>query len=105
MAALTRTLGIPSDQQFAAAHWRPLERAEALRRNPFYVSQLPPDAHLYTCDRLGADGACTAHAERPAVCRGYPWYSEPPGVLRFADPDCGYIYDQVHELVIRRQEL
>jgi Fe-S-cluster containining protein len=78
MAALTRVLGIPSDHQFAAEHWRPLTRDEAMRRNPFYTSRLPADAPLYACDRLGDDGRCTAYDERPLVCRGYPWYGAPP---------------------------
>src|SRR5213076_3618261 len=76
MAALTRVLGIPSDHIFAAEHWRPLTRAEATALNPFYTSRLPADAHLYTCDRLGADGRCTVYEERPLV-----------------DPECGYAVD------------
>jgi Fe-S-cluster containining protein len=93
MAALTRVLGIPSDHQFAAEHWRPLTRDEAMRRNPFYTSRLPSDAHLYACDRLGDDGRCTAYDERPLVCRGYPWYGAPPRDMVLADPECGYLVD------------
>jgi Fe-S-cluster containining protein len=93
MAALTRVLGIPSDHQFAAEHWRPLARDEAMRRNPFYTARLAPDAHLYTCDRLGDDGRCTAYEERPLVCRGYPWYADPPREIPLPDPDCGYKID------------
>ena len=93
MAALTRVLGIPSDHQFAAEHWRPLTRDEGMRRNAFYTSRLPPDAHLYTCDRLGDDGRCTAYDERPLVCRGYPWYGAPPRDMALADPECGYLVD------------
>jgi hypothetical protein len=54
MAALTRVLGIPSDHIFAAEHWRPITRSEAMRLNPFYASCLRPDAHLYSCAKLGA---------------------------------------------------
>ncbi len=93
MAALTRVLGIPSDNTFAAEHWHPLTREEAMRRNPFYTSRLPADAHLYTCDRLAEDGSCTAHEERPLVCRGYPWYDQPPRRMPLADPECGYRID------------
>src|SRR5438093_10170493 len=93
MAALTRVLGIPSDHSFAAAHWQPITRAEAMRQNPFYTSRLPPDAHLYTCDRLAADGRCTAYEERPLVCRGYPWYDQPPRPMPLADEHCGYAVD------------
>lgn len=93
MAVLTRVLGIPSDHQFAAAHWRPLTRAEAMERNSFYTSRLAPDAYLYTCDRLGADGRCLAYEARPLVCRGYPWYEQAPRAMPLADPECGYRVD------------
>ena len=93
MAALTRVLGIPSDHIFAAEHWHPLTREEAMRLNPFYTSRVRADAHLYTCDRLGADGRCTAYEERPLVCRGYPWYDERPREMPLADPECGYGVD------------
>jgi len=61
--------------------------------NPFYTSRVRADAHLYTCDRLGADGRCTAYEERPLVCRGYPWYDEPPREMPLPDPECGYAVD------------
>jgi Fe-S-cluster containining protein len=95
MAALTRVLGIPSDHAFVAEHWRPLTRDEAMQRNPFYTSRLAPDAHLYTCDRLGDDGACMAYDERPFVCRGYPWYGQAPRPMALADEECGYRVDLV----------
>ena len=93
IAAVTRVLGIPSDHQFAADHWRPLTREEAMRRNPFYTIRLPADAHLYGCDRLGDDGRCTAYEERPLVCRGYPWYGMAPRDMPLADAECGYLVD------------
>lgn len=104
-AALTGALGIPSDAGFAAQHWHALTRDEAMRRNPFYTSRLPADAHLYSCDRLGEDGRCMAYDERPLVCRGYPWYDQPPRDMELADQDCGYFYDIVMEFVIRRPEM
>jgi Fe-S-cluster containining protein len=93
-AAIASVLGIPSDAVFAAAHWQPLTREEAMRRNPFYVSQLRPDAYLYSCDQLGDDGRCLAYEERPLVCRGYPWYGQPPRAMPLPHPDCGYAMDQ-----------
>jgi len=93
MAAVTSVLGIPSDMVFAAAHWHPLTRDEALRRNPFYVSRLAADAHFYACDQIGADGRCQAYEERPLVCRGYPWYDQPVRTMPLPDPDCGYKED------------
>lgn len=101
IAAVTRVLGIPSDHQFAAEHWHPLTREEALARNPFYVRALPADAHLYSCDRLGRDGRCLAYDERPLVCRGYPWYGGLPKAMELPDPDCSYFVDIVDETVIR----
>ena len=105
IAAVTKVLGIPSDHIFAAEHWHPLTREEAMRRNPFYARRLPEDAHLYWCDQLGADGRCMAHATRPLVCRCYPWYDQPPREMALADQDCGYFYDYVTEFVIRRPEM
>jgi Fe-S-cluster containining protein len=105
MAALTKALGIPSDMIFAAAHWHALSREEAMRRNPFYTSRLPAGAHLYRCDQLGDDGRCMAYETRPLVCRGYPWYGQPPREMELADPNCGYFYDIVNDFVIRRPDL
>jgi hypothetical protein len=102
IGAIMRVIGIPSDHVFAAEHWHPLTRAEALQRNPFYVSRLPEDAHFYSCDQLGDDGRCLAHATRPLVCRGYPWYDQPVRDMALADPQCGYGYDQIAEFFIRR---
>jgi Fe-S-cluster containining protein len=104
-AAIASVLGIPSDAVFAAKHWHPLTREEALQRNPFYTSQLAPDAHLYGCDQLGTDGRCQAYEERPLVCRGYPWYGEPTRAMALPHPDCGYAIDQVAEFGIRRDDV
>ena len=93
-AAIAGVLGIPSDAVFAAKHWHPLMREEALQRNSFYTSRLAPDAHLYCCDRLGDDGRCQVYDERPLVCRGYPWYGQPPRTMPLPHPDCGYAVDQ-----------
>lgn len=104
MAELTTALGIPSDYAFAAAHWHPLTRDEAMRRNPFYTARLPTDAHLYWCDRLGDDGRCTVHETRPFVCRGYPWYGQPVRDMPLADPRCGYACEQVLAFVLERDD-
>lgn len=93
MAAVTSVLGIPSDMTFAAAHWHPLTRVEARRRNPFYVDQLPATAFFYACDQIGADGRCQAYEQRPLVCRGYPWYDQPVRDMPLPDPECGYRED------------
>jgi Fe-S-cluster containining protein len=105
IAALTAVLGIPSDHQFAARHWHPLTRDEAMRRNPVYTTQLRHDAFLYRCDMLGDDGLCQAHATRPLVCRGYPWYGQPPRDMVLAHPGCDYYEDQIFEHAVRRPEM
>lgn len=105
IAAVTKVLGIPSDHQFAAEHWRPLTREEAMQRNPFYVSRLPEGSHFYTCDQLGPKGACMAYETRPLVCRGYPWYGGEARPMPLADEKCGYVHDQVVKFLIEREDL
>jgi Fe-S-cluster containining protein len=48
------------DLAFAAAHWRPTgERLDGM--------------HAYQCDRFDrTTRLCTAHDERPPICRAYP---------------------------------
>jgi Fe-S-cluster containining protein len=48
------------DLVFAAAHWSATgQRAEGM--------------HAYQCDRFDAESRrCTAHDERPPICRAYP---------------------------------
>jgi Fe-S-cluster containining protein len=71
-------------------------------RNPFYTSRLAPDAHFYTCDRIGDDGRCMAYEERPLVCRGYPWYDAPPRDIPLPDAECGYLVDLPKEPLRKR---
>jgi len=94
MALLSHLLGIASDGVFVAAHWHPLTRSEAERSNPFYTRQLPVDAYLYRCDEVADDGRCLVHDTRPQVCRGYPWYGQPPRLMPLPDGHCGYAVDQ-----------
>jgi len=95
MAVLSRLLGIASDTVFLAEHWHPLTRDEAQQLNPFYTSRLPADAQLYRCDQVAEDGRCLVHDTRPLLCRGYPWYDQPPQVMPLPDANCGYAIDQV----------
>jgi len=59
--------GTSRDLVFITAHWRPTgERRHGL--------------HAYACDAFDPQSRlCTAHADRPPICRGYPWYDAPPG--------------------------
>ncbi len=37
------------------------------------------DNPRYSCDQFDTETRlCTAHDERPPVCRGFPWYGRPP---------------------------
>lgn len=50
----------------------------------------------YRCDRWDpATLLCTAHDERPPVCRNFPWYGAEPGVARAASLDsaCSFLLD------------
>jgi Fe-S-cluster containining protein len=61
------TSGNP-DLVFAAAHWT----ATGARTDD--------GLHAYRCDRFDPESRlCTAHDDRPPICRGYPWYDNPPG--------------------------
>jgi Fe-S-cluster containining protein len=56
-----------ADLTFIAAHWRA-------------TGERHDDLHAYACDRFDPESRlCTAHDERPPICRGYPWYDETPG--------------------------
>lgn len=49
-----------ADLVFAAAHWHP-------------TGEERDGMHAYSCDRFEAETRlCTAHAERPPICRAYP---------------------------------
>lgn len=49
---------------FAYRHWTPID---------------PEDLLNVRCDKFDAVArACTAHEERPPICRDYPWYGEEP---------------------------
>lgn len=50
-----------ADLAFAAVHWQPTGAVTA------------DGMHAYRCDRFDADSRlCTAHDDRPPICRAYP---------------------------------
>ncbi len=69
---------------FILANWRRISRAEALKRRP------PPDGldyptgqRFYECAAFDpATRLCTAHDDRPPVCRRFPWYEQEPDAGR-----------------------
>jgi Fe-S-cluster containining protein len=50
---------------------------------------------LYACDAFDVDTRlCTAHAERPPICRGFPWYDRPPAARKVRLPErCSFNAD------------
>jgi Fe-S-cluster containining protein len=57
------------DPIFIRAHWTPTGETRDAAGNPGYE---------YVCRRLDPETRrCTAHDDRPHVCRGYPWYDDP----------------------------
>jgi Fe-S-cluster containining protein len=71
-----------ADARFAVAHWHP-------------TGETGDAGHAYRCDRFDpVTRLCTAHDERPPICRGYPWYDEPPGRRLVLLPEpCSYRAD------------
>jgi Fe-S-cluster containining protein len=52
------------------------------------------DAETYGCDVFDeGTRRCTDHANRPPVCRGYPWYGRAPD-MTFLHPACSFRADQ-----------
>lgn len=50
--------------------------------------------HFYTCDLFDPDTRrCTAYAERPPICAGYPWYGAEPDPTKAMPHECGYGVD------------
>ena len=48
------------------------DRLSASERDAF-------EAHYFACDAYDSEShLCTAHEERPGICRGYPWYGREP---------------------------
>ena len=73
------------DGRFVAVHWHRISRTEALRRNPGLAHRIRTARaagralYFYECDAFDrGTNLCTAHADRPSVCRGFPWYGRAP---------------------------
>lgn len=75
-----------TDKAFMLEHWTP---------HPDH-SDASLTASLWQCDRFDpATRECTAHDERPPVCRGYPWYRDGPTPERaaLAYSCCSFLLD------------
>lgn len=71
---------VRQDADFIAEHWHPI-----------------PDAPgSSSCDAFDPESrSCTAHDQRPPVCRNYPWYGNPPSAERAVHLElhCSYLGD------------
>lgn len=103
--------GREGDFAFASIHFHSISSEEAVRRNPvlgLFVEAYGVEGKnesdgesefeqrfFYECDMYDKETKkCTDHANRPHVCREYPYYGQELtyGEL-FYDPDCPYIDD------------
>lgn len=67
---------------FILDHWHELGRDE--------------DGVRYECDQYDpATRSCTAHENRPQVCRGFPWYGDDPSPERAATlaRGCSFLFE------------
>jgi Fe-S-cluster containining protein len=70
---------------FAQAHWHEI---------PDYPGLGPEQVCAVRCDAFDLDTReCTAYADRPPICSGYPWYGKAPDRERLLDPWCAYQAD------------
>ena len=60
-------------------------------------------ATRYACDAFDpSTRLCTAHADRPPICQGYPWYGAPPGSRAVKLPaPCSFNADLGIEVAVR----
>jgi Fe-S-cluster containining protein len=72
-----------ANAEFLLAHWRPIPEDAGLAMPRFSCDAFDPVTRL-----------CTAHAWRPPICRGYPWYGEQPGQSAHRiGPSCSFWAD------------
>ena len=78
------------DVDFMATHFRRVSRAEAMALQPAFDGPGFSGRSFYVCDQLTTAGSCGAHAKRPFVCEGYPWYGSAPRRSLLVLTPCGY---------------
>jgi len=78
---------------FILRHWRRISQREAFRKRPILRKSHYPGRCYYLCDRFDpVSRRCTAHEERPPICRAFPSNLRIEGrPLRLRTyPNCGY---------------
>lgn len=69
------------DAEFILKHWHGGKRAKGGGTRGWSCDAFDPDTRL-----------CTAHATRPPVCSGYPWYGRQPVVSTgLLEARCTYV--------------
>jgi Fe-S-cluster containining protein len=76
--------------RFILRHWRRISARQAAATVPGLVAER--GFRYYACVKL-AGKLCSDHANRPPICRGFPYYESPPETNvddRLGWPGCGY---------------
>jgi hypothetical protein len=81
------------DARFIREHFHRVSRVEVRKRQPAFHGSGFEGRSFYGCDQLTAAGTCGAHAARPFVCEGYPWYGSAPKRSLLVLTPCGYEAD------------
>ena len=77
---------------------RRISRETAVRLRP--GTQYARENRLYVCPEFNYESReCRSYAERPNVCRGFPWYDRDADLRALANlPRCGYRVDAIEHL-------
>lgn len=92
------------ERAFYEQHLTPIKRGDGRRMvahwtggwSELYVGGVGTvvPSFFYQCDRYDAVAKrCTDYENRPDVCRGYPWYGEPPDPNKVLPPTCSFLAD------------
>ena len=88
-------LSIMESPKFILKHWRRISKKEAQRRLPGIGSHQV----YYECLKYDSENKlCTAHDEKPPVCRDFPWYGKDPTPLGIYLPKCSFWNDVPQDL-------
>jgi Fe-S-cluster containining protein len=99
----------PDELVFYREHLTPMKRRDGRRMTWWSTgwSEMIIDghaqllaAHYYKCDRYDTETRqCTDYANRPDVCRKFPWYDEPPDPNKVLPPTCSFNADIGRDVV------
>ena len=77
------------DADWILKHFKRISRVEAIRKRSTH------SGYFYKCDAFDPEkNICTMYAERPRMCREFPWYErEPVEEAIYCYPNCSYHAD------------